>query len=177
MPVHKPSGKELVFFFLCGILLSFPNALVFEQFASFLPYALVVIVVAPFVEEFAKVLPIFYRHGESERSLVTIGALIGLGFGICELFIYVVVAGVPLIDRIPGVVFHASSASITAYGIAKKNPLPYYLMSATLHMANNFFAAAAPTTFGVWPELLVVVAAFSVAWLFYSWASEDKVVN
>lgn len=133
------------------------------------------VLVAPLVEEFAKVLPIFYRHGETEKSLVTMGVLIGLGFGICEMIIYVVVQGVPLIDRIPGVIFHASSASITAYGIAKKNPLPYYLTSVTLHFTNNFFAVEAPA-FGVLPELLVVVLAFSLAYNFYSKASSEKIV-
>jgi len=177
IPIHKPSLTELIFFFICGLLVSFPNALVFEQFASFLPYALVAIVVAPFVEEFAKVLPIFYRHGETERSLVTIGVLIGLGFGICELFIYVFVAHVPLIDRIPGVIFHASSASITAYGIAKKNPLPYYLTSVALHMANNSFAYVTIANFGVLPELLIVGIALYLASLFYSRASDKKMVT
>ncbi len=99
-----------------------------------------VIILAPFIEELAKVFPLFYRHGETERSIVTLGILIGLGFGISELVLYVAFLGVPLIDRIPGVIFHASSAAITAYGIAKKNPLPYYLLAVVLHVANNFFA-------------------------------------
>ena len=34
---------------------------------------------------------------------------------------------VPWIVRIPGVIFHASSAAITAYGIAKKKPLALLL--------------------------------------------------
>jgi len=176
IPIHRPSQKELIFFFACGILLSFPFALVFEQFGSFLPYALTVIVAAPFIEELAKVFPIFYRHGETERSLVTIGTLIGLGFGVSELVIYVVLGGVPVIYRIPGVIFHASSASITAYGIAKKNPLPYYVLAVTLHLTNNFFAYAAPATFGVFPELLVLVAAYLLAWHFYHKASDEKIV-
>jgi RsiW-degrading membrane proteinase PrsW (M82 family) len=91
----------------------------------FLPLFLSIVVLAPFVEELVKVFPLFYRHGESERSLVILGILIGLGFGISELVLYVFFLGVPLVERIPGVIFHASSAAITAYGIAKKNPLPY----------------------------------------------------
>ena len=35
IPLHKPSYKELVFFFISGILVSFPFALVFEQLSSF----------------------------------------------------------------------------------------------------------------------------------------------
>ena len=61
---------------------------------------------------------------------------------------------VPFIVRIPGVIFHASSAGITAYGIAKKNPLPYYLISVVLHIANNFFAFEASLTFGVFADII-----------------------
>jgi RsiW-degrading membrane proteinase PrsW (M82 family) len=176
IPIHKPSLRELIFFFLCGILVSVPNALVFEQFSSFLPYALTVIIVAPFVEEFAKVLPLFYRHGETERSIVTLGILIGLGFGITEFFLYVLVYDVPWFVRIPGIIFHASSACVTAYGIAKKKPLAYYLTSVLLHGANNFFAVVTPGSFGVLAELLILVAVYLLAWRFYHQASDEKMV-
>ena len=156
--------------------MSVPNALVFEQFSSFLPYALTVIVVAPFVEEFAKVLPLFYRHGETERSIVTLGILIGLGFGISEFFLYVFIYDVPWIVRIPGIIFHASSAAVTAYGIAKKKPLPYYLTSVLLHAANNFFAVVAPVNFGVLAELLIIITVYLLAWRFYHEASDEKIV-
>ena len=91
---------------------------------------------------------------------MTLGVLIGLGFGISEFFLYVVFLHVPPIVRIPGVIFHASSASITAYGIAKKNPLPYYLISVALHAANNFFAIDKHSRLGVFVELLVVIVAY-----------------
>jgi len=48
--------------------------------------ALLIVILAPFIEELAKVFPLFYRHGETERSLVTLGLLIGLGFGVAEFF-------------------------------------------------------------------------------------------
>ena len=176
IPIHKPSLRELIFFFLSGILVSVPNALVFEQFSSFLPYALTVIVVAPFVEEFAKVLPLFYRHGETERSIVTLGILIGLGFGLSEFFLYVFIYDVPWMVRIPGIIFHASSAAVTAYGIAKKKPLPYYLSSVMLHAANNLFAVVGPVNFGVLAELLIVIAVYLLAWRFYHEASNEKMV-
>jgi len=35
--------------------------------------ALLIVILAPFIEELAKVFPLFYRHGETERSLVTLG--------------------------------------------------------------------------------------------------------
>ena len=42
------------------------------------------VVLVPFVKELAKVYPLFYMHGEIERSLVTLGLLTGLGFGEAE---------------------------------------------------------------------------------------------
>ncbi len=176
IPLHKPSTRELIFFFSCGILVSIPFALFFSNFYPFFPGALAVILVAPFVEELAKVFPLFYRHGETERSIVTLGILIGLGFGISEFFLYVVIYDVPWIVRIPGVIFHASSAAITAYGIAKKKPLPYYLVSVFLHAANNFFAVVAPVGFGVLAELLILITVYLLAWRFYHQASDEKMV-
>lgn len=175
IPLHKPNWKELTFFFISGILVSVPMALFFSNAYPFVPVIVSVVVFAPFVEELAKVFPLFYRHGETERSYVTIGALIGLGFGISELFLYVVFLGVPLIVRIPGVIFHASSASITAYGIAKKNPLPYYLIAVTLHALNNFFAVES-VSLGALVELLVLIVAYFLAWHFYNKASKEKMV-
>ena len=176
IPLHKPSYRELIFFFSCGILVSFPFVLFFNLAYPFFPVALVLIVLAPFVEELAKVFPIFYRHGETERSLATLGILIGLGFGISELVLDVFVYGQPLIDRIPGLIFHSSWASITAYGIAKKNPLPYYLIAVAIHITNNFFAVEFPVTFGVFPELILLVATYLIAWRFYHQTSKEKIV-
>jgi RsiW-degrading membrane proteinase PrsW (M82 family) len=155
---------------------SIPFALFFSNFYPFFPGALAVILIAPFVEELAKVFPLFYRHGETERSLVTLGILIGLGFGISEFFLYVVILDVPWIVRIPGVIFHASSAAITAYGIAKKKPLPYYLTSVLLHATNNFFAFEAAATIGVLAELIVLITVYLLAWHFYHKASNEKMV-
>ncbi len=175
IPLHKPSRKELVFFFISGILVSVPMALFFSNVYPYVSILISTALIAPFVEELAKVFPLFYRHGETERSIVTLGVLIGLGFGISEFFLYVVFLHVPPIARVPGVIFHASSASITAYGIAKKNPLPYYLISVTLHAANNFFAITS-IGLGVFVELLVVIVAYLLAWQFYHKASPEKIV-
>jgi hypothetical protein len=175
IPIHKPSNKELMFFFISGVVVSVPMALFFESLYPFVPAIISVAVLAPFIEELTKVFPLFYRHGETERSIVILGILMGLGFGISELVEYVVVLNVPLIVRIPAVVFHVSSAAITAFGIAKKNPLPYYLMSVTLHAANNFFALE-NVVGGVFAELLVVIVVFLLAWHFYQKASKEKIV-
>ena len=176
IPIHKPSYRELSFFFASGILVSIPFTLFFSQLYPFFPAALTVIVFAPIIEELAKVFPLFYRHGETERSYVTLGVLIGLGFGISELVLYVFFMGVPLIDRIPGVIFHASSAAITAYGISKKNPLPYYVISVLLHLTNNFFAYEPVAPFGILAELIVLIVAYLLAWRFYHQSSKEKIV-
>jgi RsiW-degrading membrane proteinase PrsW (M82 family) len=175
IPIHKPSDRELMFFFLTGIVVSVPMAVFFESISQIIPAILSVAVLTPFIEEIAKVFPLFYRHGETERSIVTLGLLTGLGFGVTEMVEYVVLLHVPLIVRIPAVLFHASSASITAFGIAKKNPLPYYLISVTLHATNNFFAATA-LPIGVLAEVLVVVVALYLAYRVYTRASEEKMV-
>jgi RsiW-degrading membrane proteinase PrsW (M82 family) len=177
IPLHKPSRKELVFFFASGILVSIPFASFFEALYPIqFSVALFIVVLAPFIEELAKVFPLFYRHGETERSIVTLGLLIGLGFGIAEFIEYVFFVGVPPIARIPGIIFHASSATIVAYGIAKKNPLPYYLLAVALHIANNFLALAGDIFFGVFAELLVLITVYLLAWRFYHQASKEKMV-
>jgi len=175
IPLHKPSNKELVFFFISGVLVSVPMALFFSNTYVFFPVIVSTVVLAPFVEELVKVFPLFYRHGETERSFVTLGVLICLGFGISEFFLYVVFLHVPPIARVPGVIFHASSAAVTAYGIAKKNPLPFYLISVSLHALNNLFAIG-NISFGVFIELFVVAVAYLVAWRLYHEASTTKIV-
>ena len=108
IPIHKPSNRELAFFFASGILVSIPFAAFFESlFPAGLSASFLIVVLAPFIEELAKVFPLFYRHGETERSIVTLGILMGLGFGIAEFFEYVFLIGVPPIARIPGIIFHA----------------------------------------------------------------------
>jgi RsiW-degrading membrane proteinase PrsW (M82 family) len=176
IPIHKPSKRELAFFFASGILVSIPFAAFFESLvpASF-SAAFLIVVAAPFIEELAKVFPLFYRHGETERSIVTLGILMGLGFGIAEFFEYVFLVGVPPIVRIPGIVFHASSAAITAYGIAKKNPLPFYLIAVGLHVANNFFALTGDI-FSVFAQLLVLVTVYLLAYRYYQRSAKEVIV-
>ncbi len=176
IPIHKPSNRELAFFFASGILVSIPFAAFFESlFPAGLSASFLIVVLAPFIEELAKVFPLFYRHGETERSIVTLGILMGLGFGIAEFFEYVFLIGVPPIFRIPGIVFHASSAGITAYGIAKKNPLPFYSIAVVLHVANNFFALTG-NIFSVFAELLVLISVYMLAYRYYQRSSKEKMV-
>jgi RsiW-degrading membrane proteinase PrsW (M82 family) len=163
VPVHKPSVREMLFFLLSGIVSSVPLTLFVNQFVDsllgslslFYAVLLSVVVVAPFVEEFAKAFPLLYRHGETERSIFTLGLLVGLGFGLVEFILYVFVLGASPVYRLGGVVFHTASTSITAYGIAKGRGASFYLVSVVLHFSNNFFAfifSLADTTseFGPW---------------------------
>ena len=173
--IHKPSYKEFAFFFSSGILVSIPFTLFFAQAYQFFPEILTIVLFAPLIEELAKVFPLFYRHGETERSIVILGILIGLGFGISEFFLYTLVLNAPFLTRIPGIVFHASSAAITAYGIAKKKPLPFYLIAVAFHLGNNFFAITA-SVFTGFAQLLILTTTYLLAWRYYHLSSKDKIV-
>ena len=146
--LHKPDISEMLFFFLCGVIISIPLTLFIYQYTDSLlvglnPFTIALIsrvFFAPFIEEFSKAYPLFYRHGETQRSIFNLAVLVGLGFGIVELLTYVSVIGVPIIYRIPGLFFHPASTAITAYGIATKRSLPFYLLAVFLHFANNYLA-------------------------------------
>ena len=138
LSIHKPDLKEKIFFLLAGLLVSVPFTIFFSDFSNslcdFMPILFAqlcsVALLAPFIEEFAKVVPLLYRHGENERSMMTLGVLTGLGFGITEFMLYTFVLGAPLFSRLPGVVFHSASAGITTYGIIKNQPFTFlYLFS------------------------------------------------
>ncbi len=174
--LHKPTANEMLFFLISGAIVSVPLTLFIEQSANPLLIGLstaditiiTIALFAPFVEEFSKIFPLFYRHGETERSIFTLALLVGLGFGIVEFFTYVVTIGPQIIpDRIPGLFFHPASTSISAYGIATKRPAPFYLAAVSLHFANNFLALLAPPIF---PTSVVILA---VA-LFASWQLHEK---
>lgn len=149
IPLHEPGLKEKMFFFVSGILGSVPLTLFIYQFAnSFLAslpdfYATFfsAVVLAPFLEEFSKAFPLFYRHGETLKSIFTLGLLVGLGFGVFEFFTYVLVLDAPILSRLSGIIFHAASTSITAYGIATKKTGPFYLIAVALHSSHNLFAS------------------------------------
>ncbi|MDQ1280587.1 MAG: protease PrsW [Thermoproteota archaeon] len=175
VPLHKPDFREKLFFFTSGIIMSIPLTILAEQLsnslASGLPELfsalLLVAIIAPFVEEFAKAYPLFYRHGETERSIVTLGFLAGLGFGVIEFFLYIFVYSAPLMIRLPELFFHASNTSITAYGIANKKPLPFYLTAVGLHFIINFSA--------IFDQLWLIGFIFSL-WVSYflSWSLYKK---
>jgi len=145
--LHRPGFREKFFFFTSGIIMSVPLTLLAEELSGSLVnlpelYAAIlsIAVIAPFIEEFAKAYPLFYRHGETEKSIVTLGFLVGLGFGVVEFMLYIFVYSAPVVIRLPEMFFHATNTSITAYGIATKKPLTFYLVAVALHSLINFSA-------------------------------------
>jgi RsiW-degrading membrane proteinase PrsW (M82 family) len=168
----------MLFFLFSGIIVSIPMALFFEPsttflgnyFTSFESEILAVAVLAPIIEEFAKAYPLFYRHGESQKSLFTMGLLVGLGFGITEFFAYVLLLGVPWYVRLPGLAFHPALTSIVAYGIATKRSAPFYVVAVVFHSLVNFMAVlGAPVLL----YALVLATVFSLPFILYSMASEQ----
>ena len=162
IPIHRPGINELMFFLLCGAILSVPLTLFIEQYfanpllvglSPFTASLISVAVFAPFIEEFSKVFPLFYRHGETQRSIFNLALFVGLGFGIFEFATYVFALGVDPIARLPGL-------------IATKNTLPFYLLAVGLHFSNNIFVTLSPW----FPTSVLVVAAT----VFISWRLHDK---
>lgn len=180
--IHKPDLKEKFFFFISGMVVSIPFTLYTGKLCKQLCFVMPILyarlcstaLVTPFIEELAKAYPLFYRHGETERSIFTLGLLGGMGFGIAEFLIYVLQLGEPIYARLPLIFFHAASTSITAYGIAKKRPFWLYLISVVLHSTNNIAAI-----FGLlflisgYPILIVT---FLIGWYLYRKTS-DSFVN
>jgi RsiW-degrading membrane proteinase PrsW (M82 family) len=145
---HKLGLEEKIFFLISGVIVSIPITVFFGLFSeslySHIPliYApfLSLVLITPFVEEFAKAYPLFYRYSLSERSLFILALLVGFGFGLTELLLYTLALGVPLYARVPGLFFHAANTSLVAYGIAKKKALTFFLLAVILHAAYNLFA-------------------------------------
>jgi len=180
---HRPGLGEKLFFLASGIVVSIPIAFFFEPSIAFLRHffpnlqsfqaeILLVVVLAPLIEEFAKAYPLFYRHGESQRSLFALGFLVGLGFGITEFFEYVVLLNVSPLIRLPGIFFHAATTSIIAYGIATKRSRLLYLIASALHSSINFVSI-----FDM-PELLyalTMATAFLLSLILYTKTSEKMI--
>lgn len=185
--VHRPPLREKLFFLLSGMVSSVPLTLFVDQFASSLLsslslfYAVLVstVILSPFLEEFAKAFPLLYRHGETTRSIFTLGLFVGFGFGLVEFVLYVFVLGIPFVSRLGGIVFHAASTSITAYGIATRRPVLFYMASVALHFSNNLlafvFSLVEPATLfgpGSWASYAVMAATLYLSLLCYNRTSE-----
>jgi RsiW-degrading membrane proteinase PrsW (M82 family) len=184
--LHTPSLAEKLFFLASGIIVSIPMALFFEPSATFLSNffssriqaeILSIAILAPLVEEFAKAYPLFYRHGESQKSLFTLGFLVGVGFGTTEFFEYVVFLAISPLVRLPGIFLHASFTSITAYGIATKRSARFYLIAFSLHSSINSLAIAAlpeSLSWGIYTAILATT--FLLTWTLYRRTSE-KIID
>lgn len=181
IPIHKPRTSEMLFFFSCGIIMSIPITIFIASLAdqlligldNFSSTLISAALFAPFIEEFSKVFPLYYRHGETQRSILNLAIMVGLGFAIIEMFTYVFLAGTPVLYRIPGLVFHPSSTLIASYGIASKRPLIFYGLAVLLHFANNFLAIVNP--FPLSASFLILALTFGLAWTFYK-STKEKVI-
>jgi RsiW-degrading membrane proteinase PrsW (M82 family) len=183
--LHKPDATEMIFFFLCGVIISVPLTLFIYQYTdtllvglnSFTAALISRTLFAPFIEEFAKAYPLFYRHGETQRSIFNLAIIVGLGFGIVELLTYVSMLGVPIFYRLPGLFFHPASTAVTAYGITTKRPLPFYLIAVFFHFTNNYLSLTLETpSLQVLSSIIVVFITVFTAWQLRK-RTEEKIVT
>lgn len=146
---YKGNLSTYIWSFLQGLIGSVFLTVIFENiargflvdlFRNELAGFILLVIVAPIVEEYFKIYPLFRRRAESPETLIIFGFLIGLGFGVSEFLIYVLLAKVPVLVRLPGLFFHGASAAIATMGLVKNNLAKYYLIAVILHAAVNFFA-------------------------------------
>ncbi|NYB28058.1 MAG: PrsW family intramembrane metalloprotease [Methanobacteriaceae archaeon] len=173
---HRLSWREKIFFLLSGIVVSIPITLFLsalgQSFYDFLPViyteVITIVLLAPFIEEFAKAYPLFYRYSLSERSLFILALLVGLGFGITEFFIYVFIYEVSFLIRLPGLFFHAASTSLVAFGIIRNQPIRYYFLAVFMHLAANLMAIFDQMI----PVMVVTFFTYFLSWIFYMKTTE-----
>jgi RsiW-degrading membrane proteinase PrsW (M82 family) len=178
LSVHRPRLQEKLFFLLSGIITSVPLTLFVGTFADSLCVSLPIFyaqvcsiaIFTPFVEEFAKAFPLFYRHGETTKSLFSLGFIVGLGFGFTEFLLYVFALDQPILVRLPGIFFHAASTSITAYGIGTNRPWAFYLIAVGLHFVINFAALFSSMLMLIGSAAIVVT--YYLSWNIYKRTSE-----
>jgi len=120
---------------------------------------ILVVVVAPFVEEFAKALGVLRvrRFVDEPEDGLVYGGSAGLGFSATENLFYGLAALIATQDlgsalfliairSISSAFLHASATACTGYGIARsrlwgKSALPWYLLAVLLHASFNFLAS------------------------------------
>jgi RsiW-degrading membrane proteinase PrsW (M82 family) len=182
--LHRPGLKERLFFLFSGIVVSIPIAFFFEPTAGFLKTffdlssqevaTLAIVIFAPFIEEFAKAYPLFFRHGESQRSIMMLGILVGFGFGITEFLEYVLILGASPLIRLPGIFFHAASNAAIAYGIATKKSPVFYFVAVLLHFSINLMAISHLDLSNLAYGLLLTIT-YLLAIMLYNRASEKMI--
>ena len=97
-----------------------------------------------------------------------------MGFGVSEFLIYVLFLGVPFYARLWGILFHASTTAIIAFGIAKRRTWIFYLIAVLLHLANNFMALLGGS-WGVIGSTAIEVMSYIVAWRLYRRTREKNI--
>jgi RsiW-degrading membrane proteinase PrsW (M82 family) len=175
IPHHFPTLKEKLFFFISGVVISIPFSIFIESLSSqlliglplFFTEVVSVAILTPFIEEFAKAYPLFYRHGENQSSIFTLGFITGLGFGVTEFLVYVFLAGVPFYFRLPAVIFHAATTSIVAYGIATRRSLRFYLTAVSLHLMNNLLSVMDASIFAIMGWVALLALTYMLSWRLY----------
>jgi len=179
--IHRPDQTEMLFFLLCGSIMSVPITLFIAQnvnpfLAGLDQFSATLISVAfltPIIEEFSKIFPLFYRHGETQRSILNLALMVGLGFGIAEFFAYVLI-GVDWYIRIPGLVFHPASTAISAYGIAVKKPFSFFALAVLLHFVHNFLALTKPLLVNA--SILITGFTILAFWALYK-KTQEKIIQ
>jgi len=179
--IHRPDQTEMLFFLLCGSIMSVPITLFIAQnvnpfLAGLDQFSATLISVAfltPIIEEFSKIFPLFYRHGETQRSIINLALMVGLGFGIAEFFAYVLI-GIEWYIRIPGLVFHPASTAISAYGIAVKKQFPFFALAVLLHFVHNFLALTIPLLVNA--SILITGFTFLAFWTLYK-KTQEKIIQ
>lgn len=140
---------------------------------------ILVVVIAPIVEEFAKVLGVYTvkdRIYEIEDGLV-FGAACGLGFAATENLLYEsstffsegfgsAFITIVITRSIASALLHGSASAMAGYGISKgmfkgkHTFLPYYLIAVFMHGSFNFLASIGQIYEGRIPLLALIVAVF-----------------
>jgi len=141
-----------------------------------------VFAVAPLVEEAAKALGAIRSSGRiwRPRNGLIIGAACGLGFAATEnLFFesaamfgdgYEAFISLALVRSVSSMLMHASTASLTGYGIARGRVYgrpwwPFYLLAVAMHSAFNILASLgdiASPQFGAASSLVGLMAAIAM---------------
>ena len=180
VPLHHPGALEMTSFLVQGLIVSvaisvFLETLARDYVAVTIPgdigYVILVTVFAPLIEEFTKIFPLLNRHAETEKSIIKLGFLSGLGFGIAEFIVYVAFFGAPISIRFPEMFFHAANTSLVAYGVAKHKFLMYYGIAVFFHFATNALTFAGD--FWLIGGLGIIALVYYLAYVAYSKSSDS----
>lgn len=173
---RKERWEDLTLTFLGGAVIAVIVAIVLEVAASELLLSniareyeiftrdpnlitfIAIIVLAPIIEEFAKVMVVrrFSRYIWRPRNGLVFGAACGLGFAATENFLYEGTAlfqggllaflAVALVRSFSSALMHASATSISGYGVAREKAYgdhwwPYLAVAILMHASFNLFAS------------------------------------